>query len=98
MTEQGDTLIAFERELKDFERNRMYPPEYRKGSVMIKVSMKHYTALSQVEMLLQPTLKRGLEPRHRDSIETQLKLIDELKRFILQELFNPKLPLVEPEA
>lgn len=60
---------------------------------MIRISMSHYTALSQAEMFIQPSLTQNMEPRHRQAVERNLVLIGEVKAFILQELYNPKLPL-----
>ncbi len=60
---------------------------------MIKISMKHHTALSQAEMFITPAMRQNMEPRHRTAVETMLTLIGETKSYILQELYDVKLPL-----
>lgn len=98
VNQNGLTLHHFEPDFVNFERNRMYLPDYRKEARMITLNMKHYSALNHAEQFIIPSMKQGMEPRHLISIEKDIALLAEVRNFILQELYMPKLPVQEHDG
>lgn len=78
----------FDLEFEDFERNRMYPPGYRKESPMIRLSMAHVDAVVHAEFYLHRAKSKLFDPDHINEAEDDLLRLAELKLFAIQHMHN----------
>ncbi|MBA7635658.1 hypothetical protein ES703_43262 [subsurface metagenome] len=88
----GLTDIQFELDYIDFEHNRMYPPNYRKESIMKRPSMKHADAVRACILLLESGQQSSFDPKVKKRIGKDIDLMCELHEILLHIIENPTLP------
>ena len=93
MTEDAVRDRMFEVHLENFERNRMYPPRYRKESTMKAMTLDHVGAIEHARFFMHPHIVPNMIPRVRQEIEDDLLRLKEVKIFLLRQLYEPGLPM-----
>jgi len=88
----------FERHMKNFDRNRMYPPGCGKETAMSKPSTKHIDSITRCQQLLKSGLNTVVREQFSRDIEHDLRLLGEIKGMLYQILENPTLPFFETEG
>lgn len=81
-----------EADFDEFEQNRMYPLGYGKESTVKRLTLDHVSAISHAEQAMIPAIVPSMSPVHRKSIEDDIERLTEVKRFVLQTLYQPGLP------
>lgn len=96
MTLVADRDRMFEVHMENYERNRMYPPRYRKEATMTKLTLDHVSALCRAEGYLHAAITPNMSPNHRKCIEDDLTRLAEVKKHILRYIYEPGLPHGDP--
>ena len=76
----------------EFERNRMYPPGYRKEPSVKTLKMRHITAITRAQNLLETAVNVGNNWKLRKSIEKDIQILAELRMLLYEAYENPTLP------
>lgn len=92
MTEFGLTDIEFILAYIEFERDRMYPPNYRKEPAVTVLKMKHITAVTRAQNLLETAVNVDNNAKLRKSIEKDIQILAELREILYYAYENPTLP------
>lgn len=59
---------------------------------MKKLTIEHSEAVGAAKLLLQHKTTGNIDPRYRQFIEGQIKLLRDVNWLVLHSLFNPSLP------
>lgn len=61
---------------------------------MTRMTLKHVEAVSHAKLFCEPMISKNPEPRFRHAIEKDILLLDEVRMFLLKEIYEPKLPTI----
>lgn len=98
MTNFGLEDIEFEHDYRDFEKNRMYPPNHI-GENMITVNDSHLKALARAVHFVRSGMTTKMTSKLLNHIQSDIDKLDELHKFVRQQIIEPGLPMQDvPET
>jgi hypothetical protein len=92
MTNFGLEDIEFEFDYRDFENNRMYPPNHRSNS-MKTVNDSHLKAIARAIHFMRSGITTQMTQKFRDEIQRDIDRLDEIHKFCRQQIAEPGLCL-----
>ena len=96
MTNSDQKRHDFEHDFEVFEKNRMYPPNHT-GEIMIKLNDSHLMALGRSVHFIKSGICQSMTPRMQDNVAKDIRLIEEVHKYVRQQIVEPGLPMV-PES